>query len=187
MDKIQLNGTKWTKKIFLGTRKSDNARIYLSAPSWECGWYWGFGYLGNKYEHYHLNGYANGRNINMYDALQTDYILNPEIAHSLWKFCELVLSAYRAKKAAEFLGRGGAHITTNVCKDIILNKEESDRLNVVVLPAIFDALYVIFYPFAEKINLIRTIRKHKTRNIKIFCMKTYVKFTCVKAVTNRNT
>ena len=45
---------KWTEKIALG--KVDGNTIYLSSPSWDCGWYWGFGYLGNKDCHYHIDG-----------------------------------------------------------------------------------------------------------------------------------
>ena len=45
-------------KVFFGTRKEDNRRIYISKPPFDCGWYWGFGYLGNSREHYHLSSYA---------------------------------------------------------------------------------------------------------------------------------
>lgn len=132
------------KTVFFGTRKSDNAKIYLTSPSWDCSWYWSFGYLGNKNEHYHLESYANGRNINMYDALLSDYELNPLIEKDLWKFCELAKTAYTLKNTAEMLGRGGSHYTNNPCKDIIINKEEVIRINEVVLPAIFNEISQIF-------------------------------------------
>lgn len=132
------------QKHFFGTRKDTGEEIYLSAPSWDCDWYWGFGYLGNKYCHYHLSGYQNGRNINMYDALLADYNLNPKIKANLWEFCELVLSAYTLKEAAEVLGRGGSHMTTNPCQDIIINKDEVKRINEIVLPAIFNKIEAIF-------------------------------------------
>ena len=31
---------KTYKKVFFGIRKDDNAKIYLDAPSFDCGWYW---------------------------------------------------------------------------------------------------------------------------------------------------
>jgi len=133
----------WNTKIFFGINKETNERIYLDKPSWDCGWYWGFGYLGNKDCHYHLSSYKNGRNINMYDALITDYDLNAKIKENLWEFCELVESSYVLKETAEVLGRGGSHYTTNVCSDIIKNEVEVKRINEVVLPKIFDALYKI--------------------------------------------
>ena len=128
------------EKVFFGIRKSDNERIYLTMPSWDCGWYWGFGYLGNKNEHYHLSGYANGRNINMYDALLADYDLNENIKTNLWCFCELFKTAYALKETAEILGLGGSNYTANPCKDIIINKEEIKRINDIVLPAIFNEI-----------------------------------------------
>lgn len=33
-------------RVFLGTSKKTNERIYLEKPSFDCNWYWGFGYLG---------------------------------------------------------------------------------------------------------------------------------------------
>ena len=41
-------------KIKLGV--VNNETIYLTPPSWDCDWYWGFGYLGNKNCHYHIDG-----------------------------------------------------------------------------------------------------------------------------------
>ena len=148
-------------KVFFGTRKSDNKRIYLNKPSWECDWYWGFGYLGNKDEHYHLSNYqteqvvftddkgkfrviTEQRNINMYDALLKDYTLNENINANLWDFCELVKTAYALKETAEVLGRGGSHYTKNTCASVIKNPDEVKRINEVVLPAIFEQLNQIF-------------------------------------------
>lgn len=141
--------TNWTKKAFFGTRKEDDTRIYLSAPTWDCGWYWGFGYLGNKNEHYHLLDYSNGRNINMYDALTTDYDLNPNIFNNVWEFCELSVTAYRLREAAEIYQRGGSHYTINPCASVIKNLDEYTRINWVVLPAIFDKLHDLIFPVEQ--------------------------------------
>lgn len=162
--------TNWKNKVFFGKRKEDNANIYLSAPTWDCGWYWGFGYLGNKNEHYHLSSYkqkthcltddkgkfhliTESRNKNMYDCLKEDYELNPNILHHLWQFCELVSSAYSLKETAEILGRGGSHFTTNVCKDIITNSDEVKRINGAVLPSIFNAIHEILNSDVESLYI----------------------------------
>lgn len=145
--------TAWTKEVLLGYRKSDKTAIYLSAPSWDCEWYWGFGYLGNKNEHYHLSGYANEggwgqhRNISMYDALVADYDLSPAFGsaeppffqrNKLWTFCELMSTAYTLKEMAEVYNRGGSHYAKNPCQELLKNKDEYERINYVLLPAIFD-------------------------------------------------
>ena len=127
-------------QYFFGTRKSDNVKVYITLPKWDCGWYWSFGYLGNKREHYHLSSYANGRNIDIHDALKNDYDLNPSIDKNLWEFCELALTAYSLKTTAEVLHRGGSQLTSNLCADIIKNPSEVERINKTVLPAIFEKI-----------------------------------------------
>lgn len=126
-------------KVFFGTK--DGEKMYITKPTWDCDWYWSFGYLGNNNCHYHLDGYQKGRNINMHDALMQDYELSENIKNNLWVFCELALSIYQLKSTAELLGRGGAHMTTNPCKDIILDKEYTDRINNEVLPVVMQKFW----------------------------------------------
>ena len=158
------------ERVFFGKRKDDKAMIYLSKPSWDCGWCWGFGYLGNANEHYHLDAYqqknhylklADGshkliteaRNMSMYNALLADYDLNVSLLKEknafglypkLYVFCELALTAYALKEAAEVLGRGGSNITTNPCAELIKNPQEVDRINHTVLLALFNAINDLF-------------------------------------------
>lgn len=132
--------TQWTEKYLLG--KVDGENIYLSPPSWDCGWYWGFGYLGNNNCHYHLSGLNQGKNQHFRDALLEHFKGKSIFCHDglTWTFCELVLTAYSLKETAEILGRGGSHCTTNPVADIIKNENETKRINEVVLPAIFDEI-----------------------------------------------
>ncbi len=125
-------------RLFLGTRKDDKTPIYYFTPSWACGWYWGFGYLGNSNEHYHLDSYKPLWNI------KEDLDLNPAIEKNLWRFCELVQSAYTLKEAAEVFGRGGSHITSNPCESIIKVKKWTDHINKHQLPAIFKEIKLCF-------------------------------------------
>lgn len=45
--------TNSTDKIYLGTITGYGS-IYLSKHSWDCNWYWGFGYLGNNNLHFYI-------------------------------------------------------------------------------------------------------------------------------------
>lgn len=146
--------TIWDKNVYFGKRKTDNKNIWLSKPEWNCDWYWGFGYLENQHEHYHLDGYEQPpnewgvkRNINMHDALKEDYVLAPKIHKNLWLFCELSLTIYSFRTIAEVYCRGGSNYTTSKdIKPIVQNLSEWKRINTVILPQLFDKLYTIISP-----------------------------------------
>ena len=145
--------SNYPAKIYIGT--NDNEKIYLSAPNWACGWYWGFGYLGNNNCHYHIDGIAGKENTNMFDAFKKHFGNSLIVRDSqLWTLCELFQTFYTLKETCEVLGRGGSHFTNNPCKDIILNKDEVTRLNNIVLPQIFEEIYKILIPAQDngKIN-----------------------------------
>lgn len=120
-------------KVFLGHEKGTKVRIYIEKPKWNCGWYWGFGYLGNSNCHYHLNGFNNGRNINMHDALLKDYDLNPNIEKILWQFCEQAKTIYSLKEAASCFHLGGSHYTANNAAEQIKAFDPENGLNKVLL------------------------------------------------------
>lgn len=139
----------WKDKILIGSVDGD--KIYLSAPSWDCDRYWGFGYLGNKDCHYHVDGLVEKYNTNLFDAMKKEFgeSLTIKDDDKLWLFCELISTAYTLKETAEVLGRGGAHYSTNPLKELIKNPEEVKRINEKLLPAIFD--YIYYTVFNNKI------------------------------------
>lgn len=145
--------SNYPKSIFIGINNDE--KIYLSAPSWDCGWYWGFGYLGNKNCHYHVDGLNAKENINLFDAFKKHFGTSLVVRDSqLWTLCELFQTFYTLRQSAEVLGRGGSHYTKNPCSEVIKNTDEVSRINSVVLPAIFEEIYKILIPAQEneKIN-----------------------------------
>ena len=138
--------TKWTKDYTLGTAQSDNRHpCKLHAPSWDCGWYWGMGYLGHRDAHFHLDGVVKEHKTNMFDALKKEFSDTLTITNDadLWTFCELMETAYTLKETAEVFGRGGSHYAANPIAGLIKNTGETKRINEVVLPAIFDQVAII--------------------------------------------
>lgn len=146
------------RKIKLGV--VDNKNIYLSPPSWDCGWYWGFGYLGNKDCHYHVDGLKKIETynyeakvwvyefVNLYDGFKKHFgdtfiVKNDS---DIWKLAELFETFYSLKNIAEVYNRGGSHLSSNPCADLIKNSDEVKRINVVLLPAIFEEIYNILNP-----------------------------------------
>ena len=125
--------TEWKNKFLIG--EQDGQEIWLSPPSWDCDWYWGFGYLGNFNCHYHLDGLGSS---NLYDNIKEHFKETLLIKEKdLWIFCELVKSAYILKESAEFFGRGGSNYTLNPCQNILQDTKQADKINQELLPAIF--------------------------------------------------
>jgi len=141
-------------KVLLG--KNNNENIYLTPPSWNCGWYWGFGYLGNKNCHYHVDGL---KKIEIYNAekgvwkyefvnlkdgfdrhFEDTFIIRES---DRWVFAELFSTFYKLRETAEMLGRGGSHLTTNPIADLIKNTDEVKRINEVIMPQLFDEIYKV--------------------------------------------
>jgi hypothetical protein len=125
-------------KVLLG--RVDSRPIYLHRPSFDCGWYWGFGYLGNKDCHYHLDGL--NVNKNLYDALIEHFGDTLKIdKDKLWSFCEIVKTIYSLKESAEVLGRGGSHYTKNPCAEIIKKPDMVLEINSVMIPELINEMY----------------------------------------------
>lgn len=132
-------------RVFFGKDIKAGENIYLTLPTFDCDWYWGFGYLGNKNLHFPLSSYqeelATGetRNINMFDSLKRDYELCDALQDdkALWVFCELALTIYTLIDVAGIHNRGGSHFATNPCKDLLKSPEQYEHINFVLLPALF--------------------------------------------------
>jgi hypothetical protein len=141
---------EYPKKTLLGI--VENEKIYLSAPSWDCGWYWGFGYLGNNNCHYHVDGLMKDKNLR--DGLIEHFGKTFIVRNSqTWVIAELFTTFYSLKETSEVLGRGGSHLTANPCSEIIKNVDEVKRINETVLPSIFDAIYTILDQNKNNISL----------------------------------
>lgn len=136
---IQNTHSKY-KKVFLGVNK-DKERIWLSPPSWDCGHYWGWGYIGNDGLHYHLSSLFKTKN--MHDGLMEEFPIGfTSISDKdLWTFCELIRTFYHFREIAEVYNRGGSHYTTNPIKDEITNTKEYRRICGEIIPSIIDEVY----------------------------------------------
>lgn len=129
-------------RVFLGT-SHDNGRIYLTPPSWDCDWYWGWGYIGNTHIHYHLSSMFEKKD--MYTGIKEHFktfVITDN--GDLWKFCELVRTFYHLRETSDVLTRGGSHYTTNPCQELIKDADYAKHINTVLIPAIFAETYKLF-------------------------------------------
>lgn len=163
------------KKIFLLGRM-DGKRIWLEAGSWDCGWYWGFGYLetytndafpGHSRDiqsHSHVKGVI-FQKPEYYDhdkgafVMGSDYLHHWNEARGLtettltnsesWEFSDLMQSFYTLQDAAAIYYQGDSHLTS-VPRCDLKNKEAYDRINRVEIPAIMARIYEILSPETTK-------------------------------------
>ena len=141
------------KDIYLLGADAEGTNYWLEKASWDCDWYWGFGYVetytNNRVpskskdisSHQHFDGLFFNTGKMSFDAFKEFFAETPLSDKEIWKLLELMKSYYIAKEYAFMLHTGGAHFTSNPCADIIRDLSEWDRINKVVIPAVCDEVY----------------------------------------------
>jgi hypothetical protein len=133
------------KNVYLGSSPGIGG-VFLRRPSWDCGWYWGFGYLGN---HFHLDGLdfmgSALSNKSLYDQIKAFFgdSLSIKDDKALWKFCEVAKTIYTLKESACLFQLGGAHYSTNPDKEALQIPEYVKHINEVLIPLQIRTLYAI--------------------------------------------
>lgn len=153
----------------LGTLK-DGKTFWLKEPTWDCGWYWGAGYI----ETYTGNSPATSRDIDShthydsmcfkkreyYDHEKQCFRLSNEYVHILsdnddvaccilstseqWQLSDYMKTMYTLKAAADLFGKGSSNYThVPVC---IQDKDLAERINKIELPKIFTAIRELLTP-----------------------------------------
>lgn len=115
--------------IFLGKSPiiDNQLGISLSKHSWDCGWYWGFGYIGNSKLHTHVScTFLNPEEYRNWTDVTFWFSSTFLTQKNWWEFLERFQTAYALRKAADTVGRGGSHIT-HAC--ITADKESAKMLN----------------------------------------------------------
>jgi hypothetical protein len=145
-------------KVYLGKTKGNQPeRIYLTGFNWDCGWYWGGGYLGNKNMHTHFNGCfldvvdVRGHSLGNFVSpwykgsfpetateisngcsvwCDLDFFLDDAqfSASEWWRIKELYKQFYAIKEAAETFRHGG-HCTSGNEQGRELNKDMENTMN----------------------------------------------------------
>lgn len=142
MNKLQLTIPQLDiPKRYLG--KLDGKRVWLPPPSWDCGWYWGYGYIQNRQLGTCFKRLEPADNL--YIAIQKRFDGTFTLqGDKLWTFCELMVTFYALKEIVEVYDRGGSHYASNPLADIIINHEEVKRINETLLPKIFIEIDKLF-------------------------------------------
>ena len=117
------------QRILIGHHKQ-NGPTFLEKHSFDCGWYWAFGYLGNRDCHWHIKSIINQPEEYCPTWTNIDHHFSSTwlTQSQWWVLRDLFISAYALKKAAEVYKHGG-HQTTMAQNLRIISKQMSDQIN----------------------------------------------------------
>lgn len=164
---------RFRKDVYLLGCDKDGTKYWLEAPEWDCGWYWGFGYV----ETYTNNNYPDrSRDINSHQHIKNSFMgeseyynsekqcfVKGEYIHNIfdspklfsttftesegWKLSELFKQFYLLKEMAEFCHEElpGCNVTTSPVNHGDL-KDWNEKINKIMIPAITAKIIEILSP-----------------------------------------
>jgi hypothetical protein len=157
------------KNVYLLGENEYGEQVWLEAPSWDCGWYWGFGYVevyagrggvgrvspskaSDINSHSHFDGLLwfteeNGSYVHHLNASpkMKETVLTDEES---WELADLMKSFYTLKKTAEFFHQGNSHVSSTGVS--LKNPEIEKYVNEVAIPAITARVLEILSPAVEQ-------------------------------------
>ena len=154
------------KDAYLVGINEQGENMYLEAASWDCGWYWGFGYIetytnnANPEKSHDINSHSHWSSLvgqqerydlgkqcfvksnyvhHLYD--NTDIVATVLTEKESWELADLMQSFYTLKDTAEIYHSGNSHLTNT---DIDLKDQDAEtHINKVLIPKIFERVYQI--------------------------------------------
>ncbi len=147
------------KVVYLLGKDERGVYYWLEAPRWECGWYWGFGYIetytANKHPHLAKDITSHSHA----DKFMSEYFTSwngssPILKEKTfsdeegWELSELFQQFYFLKEAAEMFGRGKA----NCAKTSIplwKKPELVKEINEILIPRVTSRIIEILTPRNE--------------------------------------
>lgn len=127
----------------------DNRKVWLTQASWDCDWYWGFGYIDRPYMHTHFDGlvwFKDDNNKYVYHINESPELIATTLTdREAWQLSDLMKSFYSYKAVAEITHIGSSHFT-NIQKLSLKDKYYNKKINTKIMPSIFNTIYEILTP-----------------------------------------
>ena len=135
----------FNKKIYLLGKDAEGTKYWLEAPSWDCDWYWGFGYVEaytnndcpsrarDIESHQHFDGlFLNNSKVNAFDSFKEFFKETTLDQKEIHLLIDYMSSFYKLKDVAKTLGVGYSNMT-----------ETAKEINEKILPAIFKRIDIL--------------------------------------------
>lgn len=121
--------------------KKDNNRYYLRKPTFDCGWYWGLGYLATgRGSHLHFDSYFKDK---LFCDAWVDFDDTPFTKDEAYIITDYMRQLYTLRKTADMYHLSNTHITSNakVLEQFAgQNIAEYKRICNVLIPTVWNAL-----------------------------------------------
>lgn len=152
------------KKYYYLGKDSEGKKYYMPHPSWDCGWYWGFGYIMtftnnncpeksvdlDSWSHFDtmfLNKNEYGGDV--FKKFFKEYSIEED---QVYELIDYMLSFYALRETAAILGRGGSHITERAKSELLVDKDEVAKINDVMIPELEERIIKLLTGNDEKVE-----------------------------------
>ena len=145
MEKIKKhNDIRHSETFYLLGINKEKQKVWLVSPSWDCGWYWGMGYLqtmvGNRLpsiasdisSHCHFDILFLKRNKTIIEAFEEVFDKCTLDQKEVQLLASYMQAAYTLKDYARLMGA-----SISILKD----EKEANRINHQVLPKLFNEIH----------------------------------------------
>ena len=143
---------------YLLGKDQEGKYVYLQKESWDCNWYWGFGYLhtftnnrcperSNDIDsHFHFDStFLRGRDYAK-KMFEEYFVETPLTDDEMWILCDYMMTFYTLKKTAEVFHSGYSNQTSKAFIETLKSKEQSDKINHEILPDLFQRIADLLSP-----------------------------------------
>lgn len=146
------------KKNYLIGKNHDGKNVYMVAPSWDCGWYWGFGYLetyATRYgrldidAHTHFDSTIMEATANCFDTFKAYFKETTLTDDEIWVLCDYMKTFYTLRKTAELFRHGDSYITGRAKIDELQRTDLENEINKSMLPKLFEKIDNLLTPKGE--------------------------------------
>ena len=155
MEKKVIN--KFGTHYLLG-RDKQGQYVWLEKESWDCGWYWGFGYLhtftNNEHptrskdlaSHTHFNSVFMKSPAFTKKAFEEYFEETTLTVDEMWILCDYMTIYYTLKDAARLFQCGHGGLTSKAVIDGLKSEEMAAHINKVLLPELFKRIEELLSP-----------------------------------------
>lgn len=142
----------FNKEIYLLGKDANGTLYWLEEPSWDCGWYWGFGYIetytNNKNphlardinSHQHFDGLFLKGNKCCIDMFKEFFVETPLNDNEIYELCDYMTTFYTLQKTAELYKHSCSWITERAKIEDLRNEDGREYINKKILPQVFERI-----------------------------------------------